>query len=221
MYLTLLKTTCAVLLAFPYLLSIGGCVRNTGHSSKSTAQIPQNERELSQQTIAAQYNGFLGDVRRAAAASNLENLKDKQLAHSETEVRIWAGFDLTQEKCFLLRKQNERLRAWFVVPKLTRTRSDPRPRIIVSKIALRPPQSGWEEFQKFLEQEAVFAPEQYSLDEIHTPTPDERWVVLERKSGTSYAIAFFPISTSSRDGKKLIQACERIEKEFGINIRCK
>lgn len=169
-------------------------------------------------SITSDYESFLAQVRNAAAESHLNNLKDVSFAESQKEGRLWVGFDPTYAKAFVLTQINGEQTATLVSPAVTGR--GPQRHVVVRKIRLPAPKSGWPAFDEYLERQGFFTPTSFKLDQGYKHDPDGKYIVLEARLGNSYGLAFFGVRTESQDGRRLMEVCRRTQDEFGIWLGC-
>jgi hypothetical protein len=165
---------------------------------------------------------MLDEIKRESLKSKINNLREEVLSDSETEIRIWIGFGLAYPRCFILRYSNGHTKAFYLAPKPNgaKAATDSSGEVLISKAVLNAPASGWDEFNRFLKEQGIDAPLKLSLDESQLPDPDAESMVVEAKSGTRYSMVFFSLHADSEDGRKALEVCRRIEREFNVRLGC-
>ena len=190
--------------------------RLSSATTKSAVQHSQDTADLQ-----GEYKSVLDALRRESAKLRMTSLVDSP-ARAETEMRILVGFGLIFPRCFIVIEKNGEHRASFMTAKMIGTKAamDEKGDLIPSKIPLAAPTSGWDQFDKFLKTQGVESPLKLSLDQKLEPDPDEELITIETRSGSEYSMVYFSPNTKSADGRRAWQACERIEREFGVQIGC-
>ena len=160
-------------------------------------------------------------IKRESAKLRITNLSDSVLT-SGTETRIWVGFGLTSARCFILQNTRGKREAFYIAPGIVGSEAarTAKGKVFRNKIVLDSPQSGWDEFEKFLKEQGIDSPIRLSLDNQFRPAPDGELIVVEVGAGTAYGMVFFSVFTESDDGQKVLRVCRRIEKEFTIGMGC-
>lgn len=199
-------------------------IENANHASNvSTApQMQSHPEDLKRrEDLQRQYEAMQNAIKRESLELGMENLREHVTdSETETETRIWVGFGLAYPRCFILKNLNGKQKAFYVIPKKIVSKAAMDIEVSMTKTVLDAPQSGWYEFERFLKSQGIDSPIRLSLDDKHLPDPDEESIVVEVKSGTSYSMVFFSLYTENEDGRKLLEVCRNIEREFNIKLGC-
>ena len=135
-------------------------------------------------------------------------------SNSASEVRIWVGFARAYPRLVVLKLEKGKEGAVF----FTATRG---PQTTMTESSLKTPRSGWIALQAFLRDRGVTSPIALALDDKHIPDADEELIVIETGSGRSYSMVFFPTVTKAADGKRALEVCETMEREFDVQMGCR
>jgi len=168
------------------------------------------------------YEEMAPELARLAKKTGIANLKNVNLSDSQTELRLWKAFGLAYPVCFVLRINNTNPTASLVKPKVVGNKA------VINKgnavyviLSLNAPHSGWPNFLAYLKQNGIDSSIHLVLDKQHDVYPDAESLILEMKTGSYHTMAHYIDSTVSDDGKKAFAVCERIQKDFDIQLGCK
>jgi hypothetical protein len=169
----------------------------------------------------SRYDAVLSALRAESAKLGIVSLIDSPPG-SGTEVRVLIGFGLLYPRCFILNNRSRKNEATFIAAqaKGNNTVIKDKGRLLTTSVKLDAPVSGWDDFDKFLNDHGIGAPIKLSLDSHQTSDPDEELLVIEIKLGSEYSMVFFSPQTQTEDGKKAWQVCDGIEREFGVSMGC-
>ncbi len=193
------------------------------NNNASTSVEAQSSSDLKRKAdLQNRYQDMLDEIKRESLKSKMNNLREEGLSDSEAEIRIWIGFGLAYPRCFILRYSNGNPTAFYLAPKPngTKAATDSSGEVLIAKTVLNAPASGWEEFNRFLKEEGIDYPLRLSLDESQISDPDAESMVVEVRSGTRYSMVFFSLHADSQDGRKALEVCRRIEREFKVRMGC-
>lgn len=151
-------------------------------------------------------------IKSQAELSNIINLKDTPLPNGESEIRILVGGGIGYPRWFILSNQKGQLKSFNVKPVSVKGK------VIMQRIELGNPNSGWKKFNNYLEQQGIKVPLDLSLDSNFDFYPDGEAVIVEVKSGDDYDVVYYSDITSSNDGQKVINVCRKIKEEFNIDL---
>lgn len=198
-------------------------VASLSNNNASTSVEAQSSSDLKRKTdLQNRYQDMLDEIKRESLKSKMNNLREEGLSDSETEIRIWIGFGLAYPRCFILRYSNGNPTAFYLAPTPNRGKAatDSSGEVLMAKNVLNAPASGWEEFNRFLKEQGIDSPLRISLDEYQLFDPDAESMVVEVKSGTRYSMAFLSLDRDSENGRKALEVCKRMEREFNVHMGC-
>lgn len=140
----------------------------------------------------------------------LSNLEGTSFANNDYEVRIWVGFSLFTPRLFLFHQNSrESLASYYAADSASR-------KIQYNKTSLNKPKSGWNNFRQYLiEQQISLTKKPYPKKEKFID-PDEELVVIEMKTKDDYLLVAYLIRTINPRGKKVLDICRKVEKEFAV-----
>ena len=184
----------------------------TGSPSSSTENDVKRKKILQAQIEAIQ-----DAIKRESLKLKINNLRDAA-SEAKIEIRIWVGFGVLYPRCFIMKELNGRREAFFIAPKRVGRETDGK--VKLGKAVLESPKSGWNEFAEFIKKQEIDSPMKLSFDDQYVPDPDEESIAIEVKSHGNYEMVFYTLSTKSEDGQKALEACRKIEQEFGIRMGC-
>ena len=168
------------------------------------------------------YEKMAPELARLSQQAGIPNLKSLNLSDSQTELRLWKAFGLAYPSCFSLKIYNGGPTASFVSLKVVQNKA------VINKgnpvyvnISLNAPHSGWPNFLEYLKQKGIDSSINLVLDKEYHPYPDAEALILEMKTGAHHTMAHYIDSTVTDDGKKAFAVCERIQKDFDIQLACK
>lgn len=155
---------------------------------------------------------------------DLQNLKNKRLLEDEIEIRIWAGVSPgIVLNCFILRGKNNKWEAtlFYVDADDKGLKKNKQGKFIVNKKILSEPKSSWETVNNYLMEKGVRVPLPYMWDEKKQfAVYDEGSVSLEIKKWKNYNLISYGELTKTSDGKTVIEVCNYLGSEFGIELGC-
>jgi hypothetical protein len=171
--------------------------------------------------LQRRYEEMLSAIEGEALKAGINNLIEKGLTDSETEIRIWVGFGVAYPRAFDLEYSATRARASHIAPRRTTDNlADNGSAVSLSITPLDDPVSGWDELSRFLKKQGIDDPFQLSLDENQVVDPDGESIVVELKRGRKYNMVFYSLDTNSPDGERAVQVCRRLEREFSVSMTC-
>lgn len=168
-----------------------------------------------------QYEWTAKGITELAKQLRIANLKDGK-SHSGTEFRLYHGLGLFFPRCFIYRSWDNKREALFIDAKVRNNKAvfDRAGHIQPETKALAAPVSGWESFEKRLDENGVAPTLNLKFDEYDIVDPDEGSIMLELRNGKNYSAVSYTSDNDSQDGKKAKRACELVEKEFGVKMGC-
>ncbi len=183
---------------------------------------PSKDSDSEEGLPAIPYEKMLEMIAGLSKQAGISNLREAKLADSETEIRIWKAFGLAYPRCFILNIQKDASNAFILAPKVMKGKAifDRKGEPIYIKTALESPRSGWEEVISYLKEQGIDSSVKLSLDQRYVPEPDAEEIIIEVKTGSQYSMVHYIEFTESKDGKKALNICQRIENEFGKKIGC-
>ena len=171
-------------------------------TSGSTGGRPSTDYEIMQR-----------GVQRESRKLGIPNLREAA-SNSASETRIWVGFGTAYPRLLILKLDKGKEAAAFFTAK-------PGTPTTMVESSLAPPTSGWTALQTLLRDRGISSPLVLALDEKHIPDFDEETIVIEVRLGRSYSMVFFPTVSETVDGKKALDVCETLEREFNILMGCR
>ena len=167
------------------------------------------------------YDEMLRKVAGLSKQAAIANLKDANLPHGYTEIRIWKGFGLTYPRCFVLSLTNGNPSASFVAPAVVGNKvvfRNGKP--VYANTPLGWPHSGWDDFLDYLKRHGIGSSINLALDKRYVADPDSEVLVLEMKTGSRYTMAYYNDSTATVDGKKAFDVCKHIDYAWNFDLGC-
>lgn len=219
MMATLLACTLCI-----YACSIARCSRNPeapGSTTNRPPHPPDSSAGSRSNELQAEYNDILVMLKQESTNFGIPNLRDVT-SGSQTETRMWVGFGLAIPICFILNNRSGENTASYVGPEIVDNHAvlDTEGKVLITKTTLPAPKSGWDDFERFLKSRGVDKTLRLSPAKEPTTNPDVSYIVIEVKSGDSYSMVFYSLTKESGDRPKALEACQRVEQEFGIRMGC-
>jgi len=156
---------------------------------------------------------FFREINERIEGSGISPLREKELLPSEKEVRIWVGFDLYPLNGIILRENEGKRTASYVLPVKLSSSSKP---IAV----LREPKSGWNAVWQRLEELGIYTlPDSEDIGATNG-YPDAKGAVIEIKTGESYRTYLYGglKTPEAEETKKVVEICRILSREFGIDL---
>jgi hypothetical protein len=168
----------------------------------------------------AEYQFMLGELKKMSEQLGIANLKDSP--DDSNEIRLCVGFGLTYPRCFIFRKISEKHQALYYGPRYTGGKAavDSHRKVILSGKELPIPRSGWEAFERFLQQNRIEFALPLKLDKKRGHNPDEQFIALETKSTSGYSMVFYSLDGDSKDARTVLDFCRKVEEEFDTIMDC-
>ena len=167
------------------------------------------------------YDKMLLMVANLSKQTGVANLKDTKLRDGQTEIRIWIGFGLITPRCFMIAIRRGRASASFLTVRVRGNKAVYRNGdFVYINPPVKAPRSGWGSFLAYLKQHGIGTSIELALDKREIVDEDSEELVLEMKSGSRHAMAYYNVSTASVDGKKALEVCQQIRNEFDVNLGC-
>ena len=194
----------------------------TNNNVSTNVQTQSNSDSKGKTDLQNRYEDMLHAIKQESLKSRITNLSEEILSDSETEIRFWVGFGLAYPRCFILRYSSRQPRAFFLAPKTSGAKGAIHTSAEVSRVrtVLNAPASGWDEFNSFLKGEGIDYPLQLLGEENQIVDPDAESIVVEIKSGTRYSMVSYSLDPDTDDGRKVVEVCRRIEREFNVWMGC-
>jgi len=160
-------------------------------------------------------------IKQESLDLGLQSLRDAKI-NAKTEIRIWVAFGWAVPRCFVLVSSNKGHKAFFIDAKVVNNRGaeDRHGNLIMQRIVLNPPKSGWPELVSFLSDHGVGPVFSLSEWKNQTIALDEEYIIIESRSGRTYNMVYYPLFREFGDRKKAIAVCQKVEQEFDIGIGC-
>lgn len=156
-------------------------------------------------------------LKRNSKSFALKNLRDKTIAPSNMEIRIWSDQE-TLLHCLIISKNGNVWKASFlsgefIEDKLTLLKKRSQDNLS--------PKSGWNNISMLIDKNIGF-PFPYEIDDSDAVLePDEGTIVLEVKKGENYGLVFYRKFSESVDGKTIIELCKLLQDEFNLDLGCR
>jgi len=155
----------------------------------------------------------------ASASIGLTNLSDA--SDIQDEIRVCGGLcGSIYPQCLQITRTHNVNQATFFAPN-DMGKMDSKGGLIYERKILDPPKSGWGKLFSFLEGQGIGVPMRIEPERDHLIDPDETRIAIEARSGGAYSMVFFHMGNEQPNAKKALDACRRLESEFGINLTCK
>lgn len=175
----------------------------------------QNQNDPKNSLFNKSQEYHLAAIERASSKIKIPSLKKSKFEKNEAELRIWIiirQFGIYWLECFSLRKENEQIKASYIVG------SNQPEKFRFKKYQLNEPENGWQNLSKHLisneiDFELNLMPERQSIG-----APDEDDILIEARSGEKYRMYWYPRSTKNADGKKVQLLCSKLVEEFNLNL---
>lgn len=146
-----------------------------------------------------------------ARSYGLSGLANTRFESEDYELRVWVGFSNTFPRALILSRKDGRQTSAYITGKLDAAQNP------ITQNDLKATHS--DEYLK-REIEVILARllnESYSSDS-GWGDPDAVSVGIEVRRGSVYRVLLFPISTKSRDGKRLMRYVFRLQNLYGIKL---
>lgn len=160
----------------------------------------------------SEYESMLRAIQRESKKLGLRSLSEAA-ASSAPEVRIWVGFGLAYPRCLVLKLDKGQEAAMFYTARRGKQTT-------ITGSSLNPPKSGWAALKTLLKERGITSPLTFALDDKQIPDADEELLAIEIASRGSYSMVFFPTVTQTSDGKRALEVCKTLEREFSIEMGC-
>lgn len=168
------------------------------------------------------YEQMQPEMARLSRQVGLQNLKTASLSDSQTEFRLWKAFGLAYPCVFVLRIDNGNATASFLSVKIVGNKGVfYKGKPVFKNISLNAPHSGWSNVLAYLNQNGIDSSIKLALDKSEELYNDAEFLILEMKNGSRHTLVHYIDSTRSEDGKKAFAVCEKIQKEFDIQLACR
>jgi hypothetical protein len=188
-------------------------MNKVGVANSSEAQLRSTHQDK-QEDPQAHSAAIESSLRREAEKLGLKTLNDPMADYS-SEIRVWVGFGIVYPRCFILRRTAGKQEAFFMTYEILGSNK----KVKVSKTVLKPPRSGWSEFERFLKVQGIDFP--IKLTSQLSPDPDVQIIVVQTGSKDVYSMVYFSLNGDSQDFQRVQAVCEKIEDEFEIVMGCK
>jgi hypothetical protein len=160
-------------------------------------------------------NYFRGEVKQIPRKLGLVQLTKTSL-RNDFELRLWINLGMaSDEKLLIVRSSSSGNNASLY--HLQKTTSDP---LIFNKEVLASPKSDWKSFLSEISNRLA-TPNRLLLDPNFDISRHEGVIFLEVLEKGEYQFVFYRQHTSFGDGIRLINLCEYLSGEFGVNIDCR
>jgi len=190
--------------------------RINSNSPTSSAR-PSDDEGL----LTRPHDEMLREVAGLSKEVGITNLKDKNLAAGQTEIRIWKGFGLISPRCFIIVLANDNATASLVAAQIVGNKGVFRNgKLVYKNTALNAPRSGWAAFLGYLREYGIDSSINLSVDKYEMPDDDSEELILEMKIGSHHSMVYYNDSTVSVDGKRAFAVCKQIRTEFDLNLGC-
>lgn len=156
---------------------------------------------------------FFREIDGRIEGSDIGPLRAKELLPGEKEVRIWVGFDLYPVNGIILRENEGKWTASYVLPVKLTSSSKP-------IVALGEPKSGWNALWQRLEELDFYTlPDSEDIGATNG-YPDAKGAVIEIKTRESYRTYMYGgLGTPEADeSKKVVEICRTLSREFGVDL---
>jgi hypothetical protein len=185
----------------------------------SIFQSPENKKEQSSD-INEKIKATEETLKKHSKVFGIENLKQKRNL-SDFEIRIWSD-DVTFLHCLLITNKDGKWKASMLTGDMMLNRRTGYLYLKKTKSLKNLfPKSGWKEISNIFSRKGIRFPFLYKIDELNKPPePDEGLVKLEFKSEKQYGLVFYQKLSDSRDAKKIIELCKRLQNEFNVDLGC-
>ncbi|HEY0462392.1 MAG TPA: hypothetical protein VGC97_24880, partial [Pyrinomonadaceae bacterium] len=155
----------------------------------------------------------------------LQNLKEKKIPDGEFELRVWAALKYGKAlNCFIIQgSDDKRVASLFTVYADGNGdfKKSAKGKTIVDKRIFQEPKSGWKRVNDYLIEKGVQSPLNFAWDaEERLAVEDESAITLELKKGENYSLISYRQLTKTSDGKTVIDICNHLSNEFGVELGC-
>jgi len=159
---------------------------------------------------------YFQSIDKATASTGFERLRESKVADADIEVRIWAGFGLTQLKGFLLKREASTWTAYRIGS------DDGRYSAQLKKFALPEPRIGWESaWQSLLQQHILSLPNARSIN-CEAEYEDGYSYVVEIKKGSSYRTYMYDnpwakFENRCKEADEILSIAGTITNDYGVS----
>ena len=168
------------------------------------------------------YEQMLPELARLSKQVGIQNLKTAKLSDSQTELRLWKAFGLAYPRCFVVKIDNGNATAFLLSLKIAGNKAVfYKGKPVYKNVILNAPHSGWSNVLAYLNQNGIDSSIKLALDKREDVYPDAEALILEMKTGSRHTAVHYIDNTHSNDGTKAFAICERMQKEFEVQLGCK
>ena len=168
------------------------------------------------------YEQMLPELARLSKQVGIQNLKTAKLSDSQTELRLWKALGLAYPTCLVLKIDNGNPTAFFLSVKIVGNKAlFYKGKPVYKNISLTAPHSGWSNVLAYLNQHGIDSSINLDLDKREALYNDAQFLILEMKTGSRHTMVHYIDTTGSDNGKKAFAVCEKLQKEFDVQLACK
>lgn len=192
----------------------------TVKTNSNDSRIVNSDITIGDNSIENEFSKFVGDftkgfVKEMSAKLGLLPLT-ATTQRNAFEFRHWVNVDMRgAQKLLNIHSNGAETRAMFY--HFQRTKKKP---IIFDKEAPAGPKSGWKTLLSEVSHQ-LNTPKPLILDPKFELSRDESVICVEVIENGQYHFVFYGEHTSFEDGLRLINLCEYLSKEFGVDLECK
>ncbi len=176
----------------------------------------QNQDDYRKELFNRIHEYNLGAIKKASSKIKIPDLSKAKFKENEAELRVWIiieMFGVYWVECFSLRKENEQMKASYIVGL-----KQPPKKFKFKKFSLDEPKNGWQSLNKYLKTNGIdfdlnLTPESETIGGVHVET-----IQIEAMSGDKYKMYWYPVTTKNTDGKKVQLLCSKLIEEFDLNL---
>lgn len=193
-----------------------GCIFGCMNSNKSTNESMYNESDekLPLSHTDDRTAQLLALTDEIASQVQLKPLSADK-AGNKFEFRLWTNVGNFFEKILIVNKTANEARASFFDVERSGNSLKFNTKYVTA------PRSGWENFFRTIrEHRGVQVPLPLNLDPPTRPVRDEGLVFLEILDHGNYDFVYCGQLTTSFDGKRLLDLCEYMSREFNVHLDC-
>lgn len=168
------------------------------------------------------YEQMLPELARLSKQVGIQNLKTAKLSDSQTEFRLWKAFGLAYPRCFVVKIDNGNATAFSLSLKIVGKKAVfYKGKPVYKNITLNAPHSGWSNVLAYFNQNGIDSSIKLVLDKREELYNDAEFLILEMKTGPRHIAVHYVDTTVSDNGKRAFAICERMQKEFDVQLGCK
>lgn len=220
--------SCLATAVFLFLLT-GCAANNVVVSSNNSSQLASDNSkrsgtvmgDVNDPNIWSNGSDFEAALKKMSQTYGLSSLKGEKIP-SEFELRFWSSPGLAFPTCLILTRTEHNWEAKLLSSRAQdMSQADKSGRIPVKETKGLKPNSGWNLLENLLQESGVTVPLLFGRESDNAPPiPDEGEVFLEIKENNKYDVIGYRAFTKNPDGKRLLDFCSRLEKEFDVSIGC-